>query len=1080
MAAGGSGHEATDATEYEYEAFISYRHVELDTRAAERIQRHVEGYRIPPQLRSPGGPKKLGRLFRDQDELPAASSLSQQIDDALRKSRYLIVVCGTHTRESAWVSQEIERFVSYHGIDRVILAIVEGSSQEVVPDSLRKRMVRGDDGQWHEVRHDPLAADLRADKGRRFAQECLRIVATLIGCGYDDLRQRQLMRMVRTVGISLALVAVASMAFATYSWRQERRILAHYRETQRRESEYLATESRTLLEQGGRYEAIQVALDALPSSMGDPDRPYVAEAENALAAALGVYPGIDDWRTCYRITGVPSSGLAHDRAGRLAYFDADRNLCVTDLRTGGRRARIAVEDELGISVILEDQPAVTFAFAGSGLVCVGPDVIGCFDGADGSLAWKRELKGADPYVRVVASPDGEAVAFCAGVAGKPGSKGGVQQVVVLRSEDGSEVGRFDHVWQGEAYSSTRLAFDDAGKRVAALGGGTCSLGTVSGGKVLSTQTEFEEPVEVTWLEDDIAVVTTSSGTDCVELYDDSLGRAWHWTGDSQMIPMGWGVMEQTAHVAGQWSLDDREGSQLVVTCGQQLLLLDRASGEVVSQVERESPFAGAEVVRHEDAGSIVTCLMNGEVSVMAPSTSSSPLAPTLDERAWKHMSSAGETREARVLACDDGLFLAARDTTHAVKVLEYVRDADWPGEPIADLQGCDVLQPLGKGLLVACDDKRVAVLDATSFELQRVIEYEWPDGLGGASDVTVSATSTQTLLVAASLVARDGEEMRAVCEIDPVTGKVVYSRCMEGMSFSRNDVAEVVGGDGTRFAFAYDFSQLALVPLDGSADEWRYEWDGTISRAWPVKGAIVWSGQQPYGLDATSDPTEGADFRDRLYLIGLEGGDLRPETDADLCSALLRDGDDLVSVSGDGTRLVAQCSDGCLRMYDLPSGSLAWETSRLAENVGYLGFLPSGDGVLLQYESGRCVVVDAADGSVAATTQRSLNGILAIQEIGDTGRVMAACAASDWSSSRTMVLTLDEGTLGVSRDLPPCCAITPDESFFIAYDERDDTYWKMPYYTLDELIEQAKASLRGHELDAAERSVYLLSPDGTP
>ena len=57
--------------ERNYIAFISYRHKPLDKEAAERIQRSIESYTVPKELRARFGASKLGLVFRDEDELQA-------------------------------------------------------------------------------------------------------------------------------------------------------------------------------------------------------------------------------------------------------------------------------------------------------------------------------------------------------------------------------------------------------------------------------------------------------------------------------------------------------------------------------------------------------------------------------------------------------------------------------------------------------------------------------------------------------------------------------------------------------------------------------------------------------------------------------------------------------------------------------------------------------------------------------------------------------------------------------------------------------------------------------------------------
>ena len=62
------------AAERRYKAFISYRHRPLDMAIAKKLHKRIERYVIPKDLRK-NEEKKLGLVFRDQDELPIANNL---------------------------------------------------------------------------------------------------------------------------------------------------------------------------------------------------------------------------------------------------------------------------------------------------------------------------------------------------------------------------------------------------------------------------------------------------------------------------------------------------------------------------------------------------------------------------------------------------------------------------------------------------------------------------------------------------------------------------------------------------------------------------------------------------------------------------------------------------------------------------------------------------------------------------------------------------------------------------------------------------------------------------------------------
>lgn len=78
-----------------YAAFISYRHVEPDRKRAIWLHAAIENYRVPKRLnRELSLPRRLGRVFRDEDELAASPHLNADIEQALKQSRYLIIVCS--------------------------------------------------------------------------------------------------------------------------------------------------------------------------------------------------------------------------------------------------------------------------------------------------------------------------------------------------------------------------------------------------------------------------------------------------------------------------------------------------------------------------------------------------------------------------------------------------------------------------------------------------------------------------------------------------------------------------------------------------------------------------------------------------------------------------------------------------------------------------------------------------------------------------------------------------------------------------------------------------------------------------
>jgi hypothetical protein len=201
-----------ESAEREYIAFISYRHCPLDSAAAKRIQRGIERYTVPKELRDPDAGKRLGQVFRDEDELPASSSLSDSITHALDHSRYLLVICTPDLPKSPWCEQEILYFLRTHDRDHVLAVLVDGEPEESFSPLLLHTYdeagnITGD--------AEPLAANIagpdRSISRRGFRKELIRLIAAMLGCPFDSLWQRdrraRVNRVFALLGAALAVMA---------------------------------------------------------------------------------------------------------------------------------------------------------------------------------------------------------------------------------------------------------------------------------------------------------------------------------------------------------------------------------------------------------------------------------------------------------------------------------------------------------------------------------------------------------------------------------------------------------------------------------------------------------------------------------------------------------------------------------------------------------------------------------------------------------------------------------------------------------------------------------------------------------
>ncbi len=210
--------------EYTYKAFISYRHMNLDKKVAEKLQKMLEEYKPPKEYRRS---KKNWRVFRDETELPTSSNLSDDIKSALSNSEFLIVVCSKATSTSRWCMEEINQFKALHNgtNENIITLLVEGEPDEVFPRELCTTLETHelDDGTTssQEVVVEPLAANITANTSRerlkKLNTEFLRVVAPMLGCGYDDLYNRNRKRRMRRLIAGVAAAFVCVTLFGVYS-----------------------------------------------------------------------------------------------------------------------------------------------------------------------------------------------------------------------------------------------------------------------------------------------------------------------------------------------------------------------------------------------------------------------------------------------------------------------------------------------------------------------------------------------------------------------------------------------------------------------------------------------------------------------------------------------------------------------------------------------------------------------------------------------------------------------------------------------------------------------------------------------
>ena len=339
-----------------YDAFISYRHCEPDSDIAAKLQKKLEGFRLPKEIAKKIGRTRLNRVFRDETEFAVSDDLTQAIDEALANSDYLIAICSPEYLKSPWCRKEIESFLRLHDRKHVLLVLADGEPMEAFPPEILYDDIYkiGADGRpyWAKVPREPLAADCRGENAKernpKIEKTTLRLIAAILGIKFDDLQQRHRHeqykhtrnRVLIVFGVLVAFLALC-VGFLFRIAGQNVEILKQNEEIARQNeiitlkyADTLAATSDNLLRDSKRMDAVYAARLALSDEKTDN---YSELATKALVNALGIYD-LPNTFGCDNDVLLPCSALDElivSSDGRYASVkDLDQVRYVVDLKTG--------------------------------------------------------------------------------------------------------------------------------------------------------------------------------------------------------------------------------------------------------------------------------------------------------------------------------------------------------------------------------------------------------------------------------------------------------------------------------------------------------------------------------------------------------------------------------------------------------------------------------------------------------------------------------------------------------------------------------------------------------------------------
>ena len=411
----------------QYKAFISYRHLPLDMWTAKKLHKRIEHYVIPKDLRK-NGEKKIGYVFRDQDELPISSNLNENIQEALDRSQFLIVICTPETVKSRWVLGEIDYFLEHHSRDHVLAVLADGTPETAFPPQLTEnRDAEGNPLEQIEPLAANIIADSKAKRAKLFRTESLRILAALIGCPYDALYRRDVRYRVRRTAVIMDVGFTVAAIFIAMLVNKNAQINRQLMLTQINESRALAALSKTAYREGNYNASVRYAMEALPRE--EEERPFVAEAEKALSSALGLYQQGD-------LSYLQSVEQESDIVA-LTLSDDGELLATLDL-SGCIRCYDADSGELLWKKTNEKTIALQFLPSSHGLLVSGLNGTALYAVEDGTLLWeKMDLIAID----ILAFYQDSGILLAVRYGETPGAE--AEEIRIIDAVSGDELHHFD-------------------------------------------------------------------------------------------------------------------------------------------------------------------------------------------------------------------------------------------------------------------------------------------------------------------------------------------------------------------------------------------------------------------------------------------------------------------------------------------------------------------------------------------------------------------------------------------------------------------------------------------------------------